>query len=473
MSIVIVLIIIVYFFLVLNAMGAVMLDNRQPVKTIAWILVILLVPVVGLLFYYFFGQNLRREYLFNKQSMDQLAHNLYTRYIHQETFDIPERYSSLVQFSKKNSFALPFMAEQIDMFIGGGEFIDHLVKDISAARHHVHLEFFIIEDDRVGNQVADAMIGAARRGVEARLLYDDVGCWNVHRHFFLRMKEGGVEVVPYQPVHFRSLSHKVNYRNHRKLAVIDGHVGYIGGMNLADRYVDGENGGIWHDMHLRLTGPAVYGQQAVFLGDWYVASGKIVTGADYYPSMPALERKGVLLQTVASAPLARWSTIMMAYNWIIQNARKSILIQTPYFMPTETILESLQTAAMRGVKVQVMVPRKPGGFWMTWANESFYGDVLKAGVEIYAYNPGMLHAKCLIADDDFCSIGSVNMDFRSLVDTFEDSAFIYDVETTSRVRTLFEEARRNCTRIDLDMWKGRSRRRRLIESFVKIFSPLF
>jgi cardiolipin synthase len=164
---------------------------------------------------------------------------------------------------------------------------------------------------------------------------------------------------------------------------------------------------------------------------------------------------------------------MMGFNRVIQNARKHIYIQTPYFMPTETVLESLQTAALSGVKVQVMVPLKPGGFWMTWANESYYGDVLKAGAEIFAYKPGMLHAKTIIVDDDFCSVGSANLDFRSLGQTFEDSAFIYDTDMTTRVKQLFIEARQDCIKIDLDMWNGRNLRRRILESFVRIFSPLF
>ena len=372
-----------------------------------------------------------------------------------------------------NAIALPFSGNAADFYTAGRDFVDALVDDIGHARHHVHLEFYIVEDDGVGRRVSRALAEAAGRGVQVRFLYDDVGCWTVKKRFFRRMEEMGIRVAAFGPVHFRRLSHRVNYRNHRKLAVIDGHIGYIGGMNLADRYVYGEKGGVWRDMHMRVTGPTVYGIQQLFITDWYYAAKELISAAEYFPEAVPAVAPGALVQIVSTAPFGKWPTIMMGFNRVIQNARKHIYIQTPYFMPTETVLESLQTAALSGVKVQVMVPLKPGGFWMTWANESYYGDVLKAGAEIFAYKPGMLHAKTIIVDDDFCSVGSANLDFRSLGQTFEDSAFIYDTDMTTRVKQLFIEARQDCIKIDLDMWNGRNLRRRILESFVRIFSPLF
>ena len=462
-----------YAFLVLNSMGAVMLDNRQPVKTIAWILVILLIPVIGLLFYYFFGQNIRREIIFNKKSLDLLMQKKVLKYVCPLPDNMPQRFRSVVELMRRICYAEPFSGNNTRFYTDGNDFILNLLNDIGRARHHVHLEFFIINDDPVGRLVADALIDAARRGIVVRFLYDDVGCWSVRRHFFARLRCGGVQVQPFQPVHFRRLSHRVNYRNHRKIVVVDGCVGYIGGMNIALRYLRGENGGKWQDLHSRLKGTVVYSLQQIFFSDWYYASREMITGHEYYPPLKSLHVSGAFVQIVISAPLGQWASIRMAYNNIIQNAQNYILVQTPYFMPTETILESLQTAALRGVRVEIMVPYKPGGFWMTWANESYYGDVLKAGIQVLAYQPGMLHAKTLIVDDCFCSVGSANMDFRSLNDTFEDSAFFYDKEVTLQVKSLYEQARRDCEPITLEMWNGRNRRRRLLESFVRIFSPLF
>jgi cardiolipin synthase len=468
-----VVLLVLYFFLVISAFLAVMLDNRQPIKTIAWILFLFLVPVVGLLFYYFFGQNIRRERRFNKKSFGELTHKPLVQFVRQSTIDYPEKYVSLIRFFKMNSIALPFSGNAADFYTEGRDFVDSLVKDISQARHHVHLEFYIIEDDGVGRRVAEALAEAVERGVQVRFLYDDVGCWTVKKRFFRHMENQGIRVAAFGQVHFRRLSHRVNYRNHRKLTVIDGCIGYIGGMNLADRYVYGEKGGNWRDLHMRITGAAVYGIQQLFIADWYHAAEEMISSAEFFPETIPMAQPGALVQIVSTAPFGKWPTIMMGFDRVIQNARKYIFIQTPYFMPTETVLESLQTAALSGVKVQIMVPLKPGGFWMTWANESYYGDVLKAGAEVFAYKPGMLHAKAMIVDDDFCSVGSANLDFRSLGQTFEDSAFIYDTEMTQRVKQLFIDARQDCMKIDLDMWNGRNLRRRILESFVRIFSPLF
>ena len=473
MIIVVYVIIAFYVFLVLNSMGAVMLDNRQPVKTIAWILVILLIPVIGLLFYYFFGQNIRREFIFSKKSLDLLLQKSVLPYVRQIPDKMPQSYRSVVSLVRKICLALPFTADNARLYTQGDDFLLQLLQDIGHARHHVHLEFFIVSDDPAGRLLADALLDASRRGVIVRLLYDDVGCWPVRRSFFEHLNQGCVRVQPFQPVHFRRLSHRVNYRNHRKIVVIDGQVGYIGGMNIALRYLRGEKGGNWRDLHTRFEGTAVYGLQQVFLSDWYYASQEMITAQQYYPAPLPSKTSGAFVQIVTSAPLGQWACIQKAYNNIIQNAREYVLIQTPYFMPTETILESLQTAALRGVRVELMVPAKPGGFWMTWANESYYGDVLKAGISVFAYKPGMLHAKAIVVDDVFCSIGSANMDFRSLNDTFEDSAFFYDKDIALRVKSLFEQARLDCEQVTIEKWNGRNRRRRLLESFVRIFSPLF
>ena len=473
MTIVFYIVVAFYVFLVLSAMGAVMLDNRQPVKTIAWLLVLLLIPIVGLVLYYFFGQNIRREFVMSKRNIELLTQKVVSYYVNQEQYSVPERFQSVMLMMKKISFALPFGGNVAKFYTRGASFLSDLLSDIAHAQQHVHVEFYIMEDDELGGAVATALKEAVARGVSVKLIYDDVGCWSVARRFFREMREAGIDVQPFQPVHFRRLSHRVNYRNHRKIVIVDGRVGYTGGMNLASRYIHGEHGGDWRDLHFRVEGAAVYGLQQLFLADWFYASQELINDMNYYPKLSQLANGGALMQIVMSAPLGQWNNIQMAYNHLIQSAREYILIQTPYFMPTETLLEALQTAALRGVKVQVMVPLKPGGFWMTWANESFYGDVLKAGGEIYAYRPGMLHAKALVIDGVFCSVGSANMDFRSLNDTFEGTAFFYDEKIAEEVKALYNEAKKACMRVDLHMWNHRNRRRRLLESFVRIFSPLF
>ena len=281
------------------------------------------------------------------------------------------------------------------------------------------------------------------------------------------------------PVHFPSLAHRVNYRNHRKLTYFTVTWDNCGIIRL--RYVRGINGGDWRDMNMRLVGGGVYGMQLDFLTDWFMATRQMITDPNYYPidgnnGENGLVRPltgGALVQIVISAPFGVWPNIMLGYNKVLLSARKYVYLQTPYFMPTQSLMEALQTAAMSGVRVQIMTAKKPGGFWLTWANESYFDEMLRAGVEIYLYHKGMLHSKTLVADDRVCSIGSANLDFRSMLDTYEDTAFVYDQELSCQVRELFEEARRDCIKLDFRQWQKRNLRRRLLESFVRLFTPLF
>ena len=467
-----VIIITVYVLLVLASMAAVMLDNRQPVKTIAWLMVIFMIPVVGLLLYYFFGQNIRREHILSLKSRELLSHSEMSYYVRHASYDVPPAYVPVMQMMKKISSSVPFPGNQLRFYSEGADFFIDLLKDIASAKHHIHLDFFIFNDDSIGRLVRDALIDAVKRGVMVRLIYDSVGCWTVSKRFFREMDENGIMVKSFQPVHFRRLSHRVNYRNHRKIVVVDGLTGYVGGMNVAERYVRGKDGKGWRDGHCRVQGAVVYGLQKLFLEDWYYAYGELINGGRYYPE-PLYFSSGVLAQIVQAEPYTRWPNVQMACCLLIQKAQRHIQIQTPYFMPTEPLLEALQSAAISGVKVQIMVPLKPGGFWVTWGNESYFGDVLSAGAEIYAYQPGMLHSKVFLIDDDLCYIGSANLDFRSLMDTFESGIYVYDTAIAQKIKQQFDEDKKHCMRIDMSMWKTRNRRRRIIESFVRLFSPLF
>ena len=471
---IIIAIISLYIIIAASAVIEVVLDNHQPYETIAWILVIMTIPVIGLLFYFFFGQDIRREKILSRKSLDELSHKLLSKYVSiEKTIDYSEFDHTLIHFLEHQNHALTFSQNQIETYTTGENFILNLIQDIRQAKHHIHLELFIFENDSIGRLVRDALVDAAKRGVEVRLIYDDVGCWGVSKQFFSSMNKAGVKTVNFLPVRFHRFAHRINYRNHRKLVVIDGTIGYIGGMNIAKRYVRPVKGKIWYDTEIKVQGSGTYGIQLLFLIDWLFATKEIISDPSYYPTIPQNNQKELLMQIVSSAPFSQWPTIMMSYNKIIHTAKKSILIQTPYFMPTPSLIEALQTASMSGVKVQIMLPEKPGGFWMTWCNRSYFGDMLKAGVEILLYTKGMLHSKVLLADDYFCSIGSANLDFRSMLDTFEDSAFIYNKEFTMSYISKFNEALSDCRRIDVQEWKNRKIWVRIIESFIRILSPMF
>lgn len=465
-----------YGVVLLGTILVVILDNRQPVKTVAWILVLVSLPFLGLILFYFFGQNIRKERLISRKNVQLLTRKSLTGYFTQPPYRVAPEYVRLVHFFEKQNLSLPFGNNELAFYNEGADFLHSLLHEIAQARHHVHLETYIFEDDEVGCLVRDALVAKAVEGVEVRLMYDDVGCWAVKQRFFDDMARKGVRVQGFMPVRFPRFTHKVNYRNHRKVCIIDGKVGFVGGMNLADRYMGkalGDQAKLWRDMHLCIRGGAVYGLQRSFLTDWFFMTQILITDARYYPPVETIFHDSeAVVQIVTSDPVANWPEIMYGFTWIIQNAKRYVYIQSPYFMPTEQVLTALQTAAMSGVDVRLMVPERPDSRWLRWANESYFAEVLEAGVKVYCFQPGFLHSKCLVVDDMLTTVGSTNMDFRSFENNFEMNAFIYDEAAALKVRKLFEADLKCCTQLDLDKWHQRSYMRRLRESFVRIFSPL-
>ena len=288
------ILLVIYLAITIGGIVAVLMDNKQPEKTMAWILVLCFMPIVGIIFYLFFGQNTRKEKVISERSMDLLMKRSMLEFAEQENLHIPRRNRPLMKLFTNQNWALPFKDNEVSIFTDGYEFVSTLLYNIGQAQDHIHLDTYIIEDDPLGNLVADALIDKARQGVEVRLLYDDVGCWRVKDRFFNRMKAAGIQVYAFMPVRFPAFTGKVNYRNHRKLCVIDGKVGFIGGMNIALRYVKGTARQTWRDTHLCIRGGAVYAIQRAFLVDWYFVSRTLVTDRRYYPTVDKTDRKSVV-----------------------------------------------------------------------------------------------------------------------------------------------------------------------------------
>jgi cardiolipin synthase len=352
----------------------------------------------------------------------------------------------------------------------GNAFFPELLKDISAARHHIHIDIYIFEDDALGNLIADALRDKARQGVKVRIVYDDVGCWRVSHCFFESMREEGIEVAPYLPVRFPSFTSRANYRNHRKLIVIDGKVGYVGGMNIALRYVK------WRDTMLRVTGGAVYALQRAFLVDWYFVDRTLITDRSYYPALShddGLGGNNCICQLVTSGPTSAFPEIMQGYVRVIMGARRYVYIETPYFLPNEPVLFALKTAALAGVDVRLLCPRDSDARFTEWASRSYLREVAQAGVKVYLYEPAFLHSKVMVSDDSLCICGSVNIDFRSFENNFESSLFIYDEGTALRLKKVIQDDLRHAVSLeDVHEWMSPSWRARLCESFTRLFSPL-
>ena len=415
------------------------MDNRQPAKTMAWALVILFVPIVGIIFYLFFGLNHRKEKLISQRSLDQLSKRSMLSFVEQHDFKVPEHHKQLIDLFVNQNLALPFKDNQVDIMTDGYAFYPELLKDISMANDHIHIDMYIIEDDALGRLLSDALIKKASEGVEVRIIYDDVGCWNTSHQFIETMRRGGIEIVPFLPVRFPSFTSKVNYRNHRKLIVIDGQTGYIGGMNIALRYVKGRGQQPWRDTMLRLTGGVVYGLQKAFLVDWYFVDRTLITNRRYYPPLTSnlSPLTSIVAQVVTSGPITPYPEIMQGYMQAILAARRYLYIETPYFLPNEPILFALKTAAVGGVDVRIICPKHSDGRFTEWASRSYLRELHEAGAKIYLYHTGFLHSKLMICDDSLSTTGSTNVDFRSFENNFEANVFIYDQGTALRLKKIF------------------------------------
>ena len=461
---------ILYLAVILTTIFVVILDNRNPVKTMAWMLILFFLPVIGLVFYFFFGRDTRKERLISKKGYSRLSKRPMAEYQAQEAFHDLDKKNALVLFFRKVNNALPFDGNQVDMYTDGYAMLQALMHEISLAKHHIHLQFYIFENDPVGRLLRDLLIDKAREGVKIRLLYDDVGCWKVNRLFYDEMLCEGIEVQSFLKVRFPRFTSKVNYRNHRKIAIVDGKVGFIGGMNIAERYLKGFSWGIWRDTHLRIKGKAVYGLQTSFLTDWYFVDRMLLTSSEYFPKIE--EEGDVVAQIVTSDPVGGWHDIMQGLVKALCSAKRYFYIETPYLLPTDEVIIALQTAALAGVDVRIMLPKRADAFIIHKGSLSYLDDLMRAGVKVYLYRKGFLHSKVWVSDDEWASVGSTNMDFRSFEHNFEVNAFLYDREMALRLKEIFLADQKNSLSLSRKIWSKRSWKSKITESIVRLLAPL-
>ena len=470
------IIFIIYQVIAIIAVIHVIMDNRQPAKTMAWALVIWFVPVVGIVFYLFFGVNTRKERHVSERSMNQLTKRSMLEFAEQQNLHLPEKHKPLIDLFINQNLSLPFKDNKIEIYSDGYQFFPALLAAIREAKSHIHVDMYIFAEDALGQLVADALIAKAKEGVEVRLIYDDVGCWNVSHQFFERMREEGIEVASFLPVHFPSFTSKVNYRNHRKIIVIDGVTGFIGGMNIALRYVKGTGAMPWRDTMLKVTGGAVYALQRAFLVDWYFVDRTLLSDRKYYPPMIGSQQtvNNCLAQVVTSGPVTPYPEIMQGFVRVILGARRYLYLETPYFLPNDSILFALKTAALAGVDVRVLCPMYSDARFVEWASRSYLKEVLEAGVKVNLYKTGFLHSKLMVCDDSITTCGSTNLDFRSFENNFEANIFFYDEGVALRMKKVFLKDQEQS--VALEQVPGRMHGGfliRLWESITRMLSPLF
>ena len=444
-------------------------ENGQPIRTLAWIMLLVFLPVVGLVLYFFFGRDRKNRRMVGAGDMDRLQALSESSMDGLVCREPPERYRNLITLLQTAGKALPVGGNEARVYTDFRAMYADLLADLEAARHHIHFQFFKFEDDEFGHRIEEILVRKAQEGVEVRLQIDDLANLT-RRKFFRRMAQEGVMVRSFLRVRFFLMS-DTNYRNHRKNVVIDGRVGYIGGMNIAKRYAVGIRNGIWRDTHIRVAGPVVAQMQTAFLVDWKFSSRQLLDRSVYFPKVePA---GNLLMQVAASGPMGEFRVIMQAILRIFSESRSYVYVQTPYFIPNEPLGAALRNAALSGVDVRLIIPRRDDvNFIVTLAARSYIKDLLVAGVKVYLYEKGFMHAKTVVSDESVFSVGSTNFDIRSFEQNFEINAFIYDHDMAVRMREAFLHDLEGCTQVNPEEWAKRSRLTRLGESFARLFSPL-
>ena len=454
-------------------------ENRDPEITLAWMLVLILLPVIGPILYLNFGRNFRKVKLFSRKGLTDLAR--IEEISQNQIMDLSGVITSgtgsmiktnIIKLLLNNSKALLTPKNKVDILQNGKITFDSILEALDNAREHIHMEYYVYENDQIGNKIKDKLIEKAQQGLEVRLIIDAIGSWGLSKRFLKELRQNGVEVGVFMPVRFPLVANKINYRNHRKIVVTDGTTGFVGGLNIADRYIEGTPElGFWRDTHLRLEGDAVSSLQTVFITDWYFVTKKYLKGGIYFP--PHKIDNQLLVQITTSGPDSDWSNIMQAYFTAITTAKKYIYISTPYFMPNESILTALKTAALSGVDVKLILPGNSDVRTTWYGSISYTEELLRAGVHVYIYKKGFNHGKILMVDGVFTSVGTANMDGRSFNKNFEVNALIYDQKIAGEIKESFLDDIEDSEKIHLQAFLIRPTKQKIKESLCRVLGPLY
>lgn len=471
------------FLLVINYSLAIfaaitlMLKKVNPTKTLSYLAVLFAFPFIGLIVYYLFGQEYRKTKIFSRKNV--LNQNMVKQIeeeisIHTETLEdiqeLLEEKSKLIPLLIKSEYQKLTCENEVKLIKNADEKFDLLLEDVEAAEHHIHLEYFIIKDDKIGTTVLNALAKKAKSGVEVKIVIDDVGS-SISSKMRKHLKNCNVQVYPFMPVLFSKFTGKMNYRDHRKIIVIDGKIAYVGGVNISDTYVNAHNDTYWRDTHLRITGEAVKQFQILFFTTLdFVNDRELSVDEEYFPTIQM--KKKIPIQIAASGPDTDWSNIMESLFIAICNAEKYICITTPYFIPNDEIILALQIAARSEIEVKIIVPKISDSWIAQYATSSYIQPMLEAGVKFYHYTKGFIHAKTLVVDGVLSSVGTANMDYRSFNINFEVNTLIYNKSFSQELLQMFNDDLKDCEELTLEMWKQRSSSTKIKEAFAKLLAPL-
>jgi len=471
--------------LILNTIFAVITvfrEKRDIAATWAWLLVLLLLPGIGFVFYLFIGKKLTREKIFDIKSQenigmpelvqaqkDMLAEDEELLSAKQATENAKEMASLFLESDE----SILTKGNKVELFIDGAKKFESLIEDISKAEHHIHMIYYIIHNDKIGNRILKALEERAAAGVNVLVIYDALGSRSLKSNFFKQLEKLGGKAEPFFGSKLPIINLRFNYRNHRKIVIIDGKIGYTGGFNVGDEYLgEYKKFGYWRDTHLKIQGNSVLALQSRFLMDWNAAvpKHKLEYAENYFP---LIDKKGHSnVQVVSSGPDSDIEQIKKGYIKMISMAKESVFIQTPYFVPDDSVLESIQIAVMSGIDVKIMIPNKPDHPFIYRATMYYAAAMVAVGAEVYIYDNGFLHAKTVVVDGDICSIGTANFDIRSFKLNFEVNVFIYDYKVAQEQQKIFYEDMKKSYLLTQEILDNQSKWLKLKQTFSRLFSPI-
>ncbi len=465
----------------LFAIIIVFFERKDPKSVWAWLLLLYFIPILGFICYLLLGTDMHKRKMFRvKEVEDQLndairrqEHSLQAADPDSVTEDI-EGFTDLVMYNLESSGSMLLPDNDVDFFVDGNAKFEALIADLEKAEHFIHIQYYIIRDDLLFQRILEVLERKAAEGVEVRLLFDGMGCRGIRHKFWRQLEERGIQTAEFFPAFLRRFQLRVNYRNHRKIVVIDNQVGYVGGFNIGKEYIGlDEKFGHWRDTHLRIRGSAVLGLQLRFLLDWNYAAKENLLSRELFFREPAPGlRDKCRIQIISSGPDNTAQQIRDNYLRLIHKARKSIYIQTPYFIPDESVLSALEIAVRSGIDVNIMIPCKPDHPFVYWATYSYVGDLVMAGAKCYTYDNGFLHSKGIVVDEKVLCYGTANMDIRSFALNFEVNAVIYHEGKAREMVEIFQEDLKSCTQITKEAYAGRRLLIRFKEQVCRLMSPL-
>ncbi len=471
----------VYFLIFFTAVR-IIYDTGNSSKALGYLLLVVTLPVVGSFIYFTLGVNYRKQRIYSKKlrANTRLVKSIRERY-RAATERLIERnapqlggHADLAELLFKESLE-PLSPNKVTLLTNGEGKFPSVLEALQSARQHIHIEYYIYEEDAIGSQIMEVVMSKAREGVKVRFIYDDFGSSRLSRRFLNRLKASGVEAYPFYRVYLPILASRINYRNHRKIVVVDGKVGFVGGINVADRYLNGKvTAKYWRDTHVRIEGPAVWSLQYPFLADWNFCSGQnVAPSEELFPQARATAADArELVQIVAGGPDYPQPTIMLSYFAAIAAAKERVYLTSPYFIPNISIFDALRKAGLCGKDVRILVPRSSDLSFVDAASRSYFLDLLECGVKIYLYKKGVVHTKSLVVDDCLSIVGTANVDYRSFDLNFEINAVIYGKEFCAEAAASFLRDLEDSVQIDLNRWRQRSKLEVLFDNTARLFSPL-